>query len=199
MHVMRPRWLTIDIANVYVGLWSSSNSFVACSVVCRIANLLLLATSSRCGRGSCQVRGGLILKIELFKASKNISNKIKWIEKLLGSARTKPMRRTHKMQTPTNPLLNVLISKGSTELFNQIANATSTGASTGADLNGGAVKIACSNLRERLVKFLKSEEKNPWFKTDQDQGNPTPWKEVCYLQYVPEFIFSLYHYLTIRV
>ena len=33
-----------DIADVHVRLWSSSNSCVACSVVCRIANLLLPAT-----------------------------------------------------------------------------------------------------------------------------------------------------------
>jgi xanthine dehydrogenase/oxidase len=37
-----------------------------------------------------------------------------------------------------------------------VANAPSTGASTGTDLNGGAVWAACVQLRERLVEFCKT-------------------------------------------
>ena len=48
--------VAIDIANVHHGHWSSSHSSVACSVVCRIANLLLLAT----GSASLQVWAGLV-------------------------------------------------------------------------------------------------------------------------------------------
>ena len=58
-HLMRPRSLAvaINITNVCVGLWSSSHSSVACSVVCRIANLLLLATGSTSLQvWACQVR-----------------------------------------------------------------------------------------------------------------------------------------------
>ena len=66
----------IDIANVHVGRWSSSHSSVACSVVCRIANLLLLAT----GSASLYVWAGLVssawasLKIIMKSAQTKISN-----------------------------------------------------------------------------------------------------------------------------
>ena len=36
----------------------------------------------------------------------------------------------------------------------QVPNAPSTGASTGSDLNGGAVKDACEVLKRRLEKFM---------------------------------------------
>ena len=48
--------VVIDIANVYLGLRNSSHSSFACSVACRIANLLLLAT----GCASLQVWAGLV-------------------------------------------------------------------------------------------------------------------------------------------
>jgi len=64
--------------------------------------------------------------------------------------------------------------------FLQIANATSTGASTGSDLNGGAVKAACSELRERLLKLLKQQGKPPWFKLHKgDPDDLTSWHDVC--------------------
>jgi xanthine dehydrogenase/oxidase len=40
-----------------------------------------------------------------------------------------------------------------------IPNAVSTGASTGTDLNGGAVLLACSELRERLRLFCQTNKK----------------------------------------
>jgi xanthine dehydrogenase/oxidase len=39
-----------------------------------------------------------------------------------------------------------------------VANAPSTGASTGTDLNGGAAWAACAQLRERLVGFCKTAD-----------------------------------------
>ena len=49
-------WL-LPCVNVHVGLWSSSHSSVlACSLVCRIVNLLLLATSS----ASLEMWAGLV-------------------------------------------------------------------------------------------------------------------------------------------
>ena len=49
-------------------------------------------------------------------------------------------------------LISVAESETST-----IPNASSTGASTGSDLNGGAVKAACTILRERLTAFCLSQ------------------------------------------
>lgn len=43
----------------------------------------------------------------------------------------------------------------------QIANAVNTAASTGADLNGGAVKNACATLRRNLEIFLSEEAEKP--------------------------------------
>ena len=48
--------VAIDIANVHLGLWSSSHSSVACFLVCKITNQLLLAT----GSASLQVWAGLV-------------------------------------------------------------------------------------------------------------------------------------------
>lgn len=44
-----------------------------------------------------------------------------------------------------------------------VPNASSTGGSTGADLNGGAVKMACEALRSRLVAFCRANETQPGF------------------------------------
>ena len=41
--------VAIDIANVHIGLWSSSHSSVACFLVCKITNQLLLATLPEIG------------------------------------------------------------------------------------------------------------------------------------------------------
>lgn len=43
-----------------------------------------------------------------------------------------------------------------------IPNASSTGASTGTDLNGGAVKMACEALRDRLVKYCNDNNLDYW-------------------------------------
>ena len=50
--------VAIDIANVHLGLWSSSHSSVTCFLVCKITNQLfqLLAT----GSAFLQVRAGLV-------------------------------------------------------------------------------------------------------------------------------------------
>lgn len=63
----------------------------------------------------------------------------------------------------------------------QIANAIGTLASTGSDLNGGAVKVACSKLRERLLALLKQKGKPPWFDKPHkmDQDGLTKWLDVC--------------------
>ena len=37
----------------------------------------------------------------------------------------------------------------------RVANTSPTAASTGADLNGGATRIACMNILKRLKNFLK--------------------------------------------
>ena len=48
--------VAIDIANVHLGLWSSSHSSVACFLVRKITNQLLLAT----GIASLQMWAGLV-------------------------------------------------------------------------------------------------------------------------------------------
>ena len=75
----------------------------------------------------------------------------------------------------------------------QIANAVSTAASNGADLNGGAVKDACTKLRHSLEKFLTLQSKKPegskskllqhwdkygsWYQPGDDSYNC--WPDVC--------------------
>ena len=56
LHVHVVVAIAIDIANVHIGLWSSSHSSVACFPVCKITNQLLLATSS----ASLQAWAGLV-------------------------------------------------------------------------------------------------------------------------------------------
>ena len=46
-----------------------------------------------------------------------------------------------------------------------VANAPSTGASTGTDLNGGAVWEACTRLRQRLVEFCRATPPMPDWET----------------------------------
>lgn len=58
-------------------------------------------------------------------------------------------------------LIRVGVSDAST-----VPNASSTGASTGTDLNGGAVKMACQAIRERLVQFCQ----------DNPSDVPSEWK-----------------------
>ena len=58
--------VAIDIANVHLGLWSSSHNSVACFLVCKITNQLLLATGSAylAGVGGARVKcvGGIVRK-----------------------------------------------------------------------------------------------------------------------------------------
>ena len=78
--------VAIDIANVHIGLWSSSHSSVACFLVCKIINQLLLATSSAslqawAGLMSRAWVGGIAMKIFIIKKvhkqdSKKILNQI---------------------------------------------------------------------------------------------------------------------------
>ena len=80
---MRPHWLRyIDIANVHIRLWSSSNSSVASSLAWRITNLLLRKRFFASGAGLV-VRGWawpqifLIMKKGYKQVMKKISNEIK--------------------------------------------------------------------------------------------------------------------------
>ena len=52
-------------------------------------------------------------------------------------------------------MIRVGVSDSST-----VPNASSTGASTGTDLNGGAVKMACQAIKDRLTKFCKDNPGN---------------------------------------
>lgn len=52
-----------------------------------------------------------------------------------------------------------------------VPNASSTGASTSADLQGGAVLAAARQLRERLVDFCKCNQHDP------SSGIPTNWQQ----------------------
>ena len=52
-----------------------------------------------------------------------------------------------------------------------VPNASSTGASTGADLQGGAVLVAARQLRKRLVDFCQKNQDNP------PSGFPTNWQQ----------------------
>jgi xanthine dehydrogenase/oxidase len=60
-----------------------------------------------------------------------------------------------------------------------VANAPSTGASTGTDLNGGAVRDACIALRERLKKFCADSKAVPGWETEWN-GN---WKKIVSAAY----------------
>jgi xanthine dehydrogenase/oxidase len=59
-----------------------------------------------------------------------------------------------------------------------IANAVSTGASTGTDLNGGAVLEACSELRERLRVFCQTNKTVP---TDWESNWQNRWATIVLL------------------
>lgn len=84
-----------------------------------------------------------------------------------------------------------LISIGNSAT-NVIPNASSTGASTGADLNGGAVKNACLELRARLEKFCEEFIAKPSKFPDLRPGAvPADWKEKWSEQW-PKIISSAY-------
>jgi xanthine dehydrogenase/oxidase len=63
------------------------------------------------------------------------------------------------------------IEMAGTDTFD-VANAPSTGASTGTDLNGGAVWVACTKLRERLVEFCRQSPPLPDWETQWQRNWP---------------------------
>jgi xanthine dehydrogenase/oxidase len=65
-----------------------------------------------------------------------------------------------------------------------VPNASSTGASTGADLNGGAVKLAAQDLRTRLEQWCAANEQNyPKIKNWQTEWS-TLWPTIVAYAYV---------------
>lgn len=66
-----------------------------------------------------------------------------------------------------------LIRVGTTD-SSTVPNASSTGASTGTDLNGGAVKLACEAIRERLRDFCTANDEASWMK-NIDIDKPSSW------------------------
>ncbi len=87
---------------------------------------------------------------------------------------------------------------------NVISDASATAASTGSDLNGGAVQLACRKLRKRLEKFCENLEQytvyfSKFDKTKMDAGIVSQmetvtrnwrdhwsevWPDICALAYV---------------
>lgn len=63
-----------------------------------------------------------------------------------------------------------------------IVNCPATAASTGYDLNGGAVELACRRLRERLEDFCRDiEQFNPHTRIDDWRTNWSErWKEIVF-------------------
>jgi xanthine dehydrogenase/oxidase len=72
-----------------------------------------------------------------------------------------------------------LIEIAGTDTYD-VANAPSTGASTGTDLNGGAVWEACSKLRQRLVGFCKATPPMPDWETNWQKNWPSIVKAAYY-------------------
>jgi xanthine dehydrogenase/oxidase len=60
-----------------------------------------------------------------------------------------------------------------------VANAPSTGASTGTDLNGGAAWEACAALRQRLVDFCRQTPPMPDWETNWQKN----WPAIVYAAY----------------
>jgi xanthine dehydrogenase/oxidase len=58
-----------------------------------------------------------------------------------------------------------------------VPNASSTGASTGTDLNGGAVKMAANELKTRLVIYCEEHESEPCFPDWRTDWNAA-WQDV---------------------
>ena len=55
-----------------------------------------------------------------------------------------------------------------------ISDASPTAASTGSDLNGGAVQLACQELRDRLVKFCENLEQYTLYFSEYDGSSVDP-------------------------
>jgi xanthine dehydrogenase/oxidase len=72
------------------------------------------------------------------------------------------------------------VAPSSTEV---IPNASSSGASTGADLHGGALMKACKILRERLTDMCRAEKANAPDGWEQPDGWRDRWPEIIRLAY----------------
>ncbi|HEY0323382.1 MAG TPA: molybdopterin cofactor-binding domain-containing protein [Pyrinomonadaceae bacterium] len=68
------------------------------------------------------------------------------------------------------PMEWIRIAETSTE---SLPNATATAASSGSDLFGGAVQLACQKLRKRLEKYCEQNKVKGWKRNWQ-----TKWKEI---------------------
>jgi xanthine dehydrogenase/oxidase len=66
-----------------------------------------------------------------------------------------------------------------------VPNASSTGASTGADLNGGAVKLAAEDLKARLQQWCLANQNNPAYQPFPDWQNnwSGSWKQIVTYAY----------------
>ena len=66
-----------------------------------------------------------------------------------------------------------------------VPNASSTGASTGADLNGGAVKLAAEDLKARLQQWCIANQNNPAYQPFPDWQNDWSgsWKQIVAYAY----------------
>jgi xanthine dehydrogenase/oxidase len=72
-----------------------------------------------------------------------------------------------------------------------VGNAIATGASSGSDLNGGAVAMACQKLRKRLEEFCLAQKKKHGNDVCRDQGidfwnYPEGWKAKVKVQGNPK-------------
>lgn len=113
-----------------------------------------------------------------------------------------------KMRQVAASIFSVDIGKVKIETTNttRTANTSATAASSGADLNGKAVEIACGNILERLIKSAKQELKAN--ETDQIElkneivnlnGNPTDmtWNVLVQKTYAQRISLSSHaHYAT---
>jgi xanthine dehydrogenase/oxidase len=66
-----------------------------------------------------------------------------------------------------------------------VPNASSTGASTGTDLNGGAVKLAAEDLKTRLQQWCAANQHNPAYQPFPDWQNnwSGSWKRIVAYAY----------------
>ncbi len=84
------------------------------------------------------------------------------------------------------PLASVKVGRVDTD---SVPNSTTTGASTGSDLNGGAVEIACRKLRSRLEQFCSDLEE---FNRKQAIGHW--WIDSVWQKEWPKIVQEAYKY-----
>ncbi|MEX2282324.1 MAG: molybdopterin cofactor-binding domain-containing protein [Gemmatimonadota bacterium] len=84
-------------------------------------------------------------------------------------------------------------------LTSAVGNASSTGGSTAADLNGGAVANACANLRATLVSFLESQSEQ-WLQqngvADWRTNWANDWTKIVGLGYVYRIDLTAHGYFA---